>query len=288
MGKRIFAVIAVVASAAFLTSPRSFAAAPAFDSAGDPAYDLAGGGWTPGDNGGFGFLPWIFPAGSFGTFFHFTGSSTVNGDGLDDGLTFGLPPGIPGDGDINVPSADGPKSWGLLADPTAAASLAEAVRPFAGPPLLPGETFSIDFDNGTVVPGGAVGFGLLSAGVARFEFLIGATGGPYFVMDSAGFTPTPVPYTTEGMSLAFTLVTVDTYTLTVTPKGAAPIVSPVLTLAGPLGGGLDAVRIFNFGSGAGGGPADAFYNSMSIIPEPTTIALVGLALVGFVALRRRV
>jgi hypothetical protein len=278
-------IVAVLLSVTLVAVPCGFGAAPAFDSAGDAAYDLAGGGWVAGDSGGFGFLPWVMPAGSFGTFFIFTGSAVGNGDGVDDGLTFGAPPGIPGDGDINVPSSEGPRSWGLLADPTGGASLAEAIRPFAGPPLSPGETFTIEMDNGTALAGSAAGFGLSSAGTARFEFF--ATAGGYFVMDGTGFTPAPVPFTTEGLSIAFTLVTLDTYMVSVTPYGAAPIVSPVLPLGGVSGSGIDAVRIFDFGSGPGGGPADIFFNSMSIIPEPATATLVGLALLGALALRRR-
>ena len=261
---------------AILAVPLSQAAAPAFDSASDVVYD-APGGWAAGDNGGFGFLPWIMPGASVAPFFQFMGSSVVNGDGLDDGL----PLGVLGDGDINTPSAGGPRAWGLLAVPPA--GLSEAFRPFAAAPLLPGETFSINMDNGFVAAGGAAGFGLLSAGVARFEFFAGPAG--YTVMDAAGFTPAPVPFTTEGLTIAFTLVTPGTYTITVTPFGLPPIVSPVLVLAA--GGGIDTVRIFDFSSGAGGGPADIYFNNMSIIPEPTTVTLVGLALAGLLAVRRR-
>jgi hypothetical protein len=156
--KRKFTTVLFCSMTLVLAAAGAFAAAPAFDSAGDCAYDTSGGGWVSGDNGGFGFSPWILPGTSFGTFFIFTGSAVINGDGLDDGLNYGAPPRAAGDGDINVPSADGPKSWGLLADPTSVPSLAEAIRPFAGPPLLAGETFSIDFDNGSNAPGAAVGF----------------------------------------------------------------------------------------------------------------------------------
>ncbi len=280
MKQRTFlAIIGTTAVVCLLNISGAFAAAPAFDSASDPVYDAAGGGWVPGDDGGFGFGPWGFPAGSFGAFFIFMGDSTVNGDGLDDGL----PVGVPGDGDINTASADGPRAWGLDADPTAGASLAEAFRPF-DTPLLVGETFSINMDNGFVAAGGAAGFGLLSAGVARFEFFAGPGG--YFVFDAAGFTAAPVPFTTEGLTIAFTLLTPATYMITVTPFGAASIVSPILGLAA--GGAIDTVRIFDFGSGPGGGPANIYFNSMSIVPEPTTVTLVGLALAGLIAARRRV
>ena len=296
--QRLAAVVLTASLAMALVAANTHAAAPAFDSASDieytsldPTFPTGLPTWevvAPLDNGGVGFAPWAGVPGAGG---FFMGSSVGNGDGLDNGIIGGLP----GDGDINTFNAvDGvPQAWGMFSGPGA---LTEAVRPFALGPLLPGETFSIDFDNGFVAAGGGVGLTLqIAAGpglpvpaTTAWEFGFAGGAPTYYIIDGltgpAG-APIPVPFTDEGLNISFTMVGPGAYTATITPRGGAPFVipaSPTLA-AGPI---LQA-RLFSF-SNPGGPAFDLFANNMSIVPEPTTLTLVGLGLIGLLSLRRRV
>src|SRR4051812_16066646 len=100
----------------------------AADDASQPAYQ---DGWSAGDNGGFGFGAWTFLNQAF------IGSSTSNGPG-------GTSPGIDTAGE----------SFGLLSN-AGTPALAQALRPF-NTVIAVGQTFSMDFDNGTVGSNGLV------------------------------------------------------------------------------------------------------------------------------------
>src|SRR5207237_6147779 len=94
-------------------------------------------GWTDGTNGGTGWgSPWSIHTG--GTF---AGSSATNGAG-----------DLDGDGDINAPHNANGRAWGMkatAATPTTLGDGVSAQRMLNGP-LSVGQTFKIDFDNGTV------------------------------------------------------------------------------------------------------------------------------------------
>src|SRR5262245_5069369 len=62
--RRIAAVSCATVASAW-SSAICYAAQLALDTADDPVYDVAHGGWQAGDNGGFGFTPWNFDAGYF-------------------------------------------------------------------------------------------------------------------------------------------------------------------------------------------------------------------------------
>lgn len=295
--KHFLSALAVFIAALMLSLTTTLAAAPAFDSASDIQYGPADptppvgappGWWDPtgSDNGGFGYAPWLGAVGAGGGGF-FMGTSVGNGNALDDGIIGG----VPGDSDIDTmnPTIPGLVSWGVF---SGAGSVVEMVRPFAGGPLLPGETFSIDLDNGFVAPGGVVGLTLqVAPGVglpgAATAFELGFAGGAgtyYFIDATTGGVPVPtaIPFMDEGMTFTLTMTGPLAYVATVTPKGGVPIAVGGGLLIAPI---LQA-RIFSF-SNPGGPPADMFANSMSIIPEPTAFALVGLGLLGTLALRRR-
>jgi hypothetical protein len=302
--KRMVVKLLVCALVLGLGASIAFAqASPAFDSASDieygpvdpsPPVGVGPGWWDPSgfDNGGFGFLPWLGAVGAGGGGF-FMGTSTGNGDGLDNGIIGGLP----GDGDIDTfnPSVPAMQSWGMF---SGFGSVVEMVRPFTGP-MLPGETFTISLDNGFVAGDGSGGPGLdgvvgltlqtavgigLPAGATAFEIFFVGGDPTYYVTDGTGTFPIALPFTDEGFTFSLTVTAPGAYAASVTLPGGA-----VIGGAGPLAGGgapIVQARIFSF-SNPGGPAFDMFANSMSIVPEPTTFALVGLGLLGGLALRRK-
>lgn len=251
-----------------------FAANLASDSAADSAYD---NGWQSGDNGGTGFGAWTI----FVTDANpdrngvFVGSSGNNGS---------APSG-------NIDTAG--RSWGMYANQLInqdnfSIGVVTASRSFTGGELSIGQTLLLSMDNGfigsTFRGTGAVGFSL-----NRFSFFFPGGGNEYRIgygdpNDTIGLQGTGVAFTDDGLDLAFTRTGVDTYKFIITPKGGSPV--EITGVMSDTGGALDSIMLYNKTAGPGS-EADAFFNSMAIIPEPATAVLVGLGLLSAATLRRR-
>jgi len=278
-----------------LAAASASAAATAFDSAADPAYN-ARPGQTPGlwyelSNGGYGFGPWLpgsgnpDPTNSVG----FVGSSTTNGTGDMDN-----------DGDINTPRNASGRAWGMLATPASDQGIEgtpSASRLFNGP-LSVGQTFRIDMDNGVIADPvlsggrhgpGSIGWSLRGGGE---EFGLEATGDSphYFLLGGSTELDSGIPLTYEGLHCEFTLLQpllpfaggwimkvtslspgAQSYTFTGGRVGA-----PIELVVGDSGGGLD--------------PANAVYfNNISVgdVPEPGAVGVVGAGAALLLRRRRR-
>ncbi|MCS7049213.1 MAG: PEP-CTERM sorting domain-containing protein [Verrucomicrobiae bacterium] len=261
-GKKFAALFAVALAAALSNTAQ--AAALASDVASDIAYD---DGWATGDNGGTGFGPWTLNTfGSGGVAGHFIGNSSNNAGGSS--------------GNINTAG----ESFGLFAEP---GMVSEAIRPFTGA-LTVGQIFLIDFDNGWIQDGGTVGLGLQNnASQNRIEFFFIGGQTTYKIQTGATQTDSGVGFTGDGLRLEFTLTGADTMKLVIKNTGGSTLATfSNLALGGNAGSGIDRVRLFNASAGPGSNH-DAFYNSLRIIPEPTTALLVGLGVMGAMLLRRR-
>jgi hypothetical protein len=271
MKKTLLALVATLSALSL-----AHAANIASDDQTQTAYD---DGWTTGDNGGTGFGAWTLTttSGDGGQNGHFIASSTGNADGLDNG-TVG---GVASDGDIDT----GGEAWGMYAN---SGQTAGAVRPLSGGSLSVGQTITLDFDNGYIDNGSVVGIGLQnSSGENVWEAFFVGGNSSYQFNQSGGVTNTAVGYTDEGLSIAFTLTGASTYSATITTLGGASdtISGSLLSPAG--GSSVDQIRIFNFNAGSGGS-ANVYANSLQVIPEPTTMAMMGIGLAGaFLARRRR-
>jgi photosystem II stability/assembly factor-like uncharacterized protein len=206
------------------------------DNASDAAY---GSGWASGNNGGYGFQPWVFTtAGSGGSFF--VGDSSVNGNGTS--------------GNINT---TGGRSWGIAANGITSASAVRALNAA----LAVGQTIKIDMDTGALDTGDRVSFGILSGANVLFEFYIGGGDGQYSIIDLSQ-TNSYVFATLDGLHLEFTLTAASAYSLAITPNGGS-----TTTLAGAMSAGaINGVRLLNSANGGSGASRNLYFNSLQIVP----------------------
>lgn len=220
------------------------------------------------ENGSAGFGSWTITltSGDGGQNGTFTGNSTGNGDG--DGNA---------DGDIGNPA------WGFYAN---SGQTASGVRSFAGGPLAVGQSVLFSFDNGFIGNGAAAGVALRTSGGANvFEFLfVGGTAN--YAINDAGSTATTINFSDEGFDLVFTLTSATTYDLTIDGLGGVGAGFDQSFTGRTISGNIEQFRAFNNNSGSGGA-ANLFVNDLAVVPEPSTIVLGGLGLIGLVAARMR-
>jgi hypothetical protein len=239
----------------------------AFDSAADTVYD---DGWQNGDNGGYGWGGgWV----ALFSPYNFIASSTTNGSG------------DPGDdGDIDTQG----RSWAMYTlNPGPISHEATfAIRPFDGGLTL-GQQFVIDIDTG---PSGGFGSGFVSVALrdsgTNQRFVLTGSAGGYFLQGGS----TGIGFTDQGLHIVFTLTGADTYNVTFYSVGSdGPTGLPLSfngSLGGPAGGGLVDVYLSAFDTGPDAANWQ-FFNSIAIIPEPSTMLLVCTALPIALLLRRR-
>jgi glycosidase len=210
-------------------------------------------GWQTGDNGGTNFGAWTLNStGNSSQAGFFIGDSRNNGNGNSNG-----------DNDINT----GGEAFGMYANNN---QQANAIRPFLTS-LLPGTVFSVQMDNGFINTGSSVGFGLQnSTGQNLFEFFFNGGQSVYQINDNLSNRNTTLGFSDEGLNLQFTLLTANTYQLSITRlEGGSQVITG--TLANPSGGqAINQVRLFNVNAGSGGSN-DAFFNSPSVCYPPSLV-----------------
>jgi len=233
-------------------------------------------GWASSDNGGTGFGAWTIQSdtsggGSAGSFLATTG----------------------GNGDLSIADASG-KAFGTYANGSGFQSVA-AFRAFTGGSLSIGQSFLISMDNGGIDgTGGSAGFTLRNGNTtttadsyntgSRFEFSFVQGDSDYAIYDASGKFDTGIGWQDTGLSFKFTLTGANTYNLQVIQLGSS--ITNTFTgrsLGGTLNTGLDSFAMFNRNTDT----ANVYFNQLAVIPEPSTLVLVGAGLMGLVALRRR-
>ncbi len=172
--------------------------------------------------------------------------------------------------------------WGLYAN---TGETSEGTRPFSTA-LQIGQTFRINFENGNVdAAGPSVGIGLQNATAQnRFEFYFAGGSANYTVNDNAGAGDSGIGWRNTGMTVSFTLTGANSYAWDVSAYGGSSLNSGSGTLANS--GDIDRMHVWNFNAGAGA-DANFYVNDMQIIPEPSTMALLGIGLGGMLLRRRR-
>jgi hypothetical protein len=248
----------------------------ALDRASNSTYS---GGWSAGQNGGYGFGAWSFDG---------TANPTGTADpGAQQGMSSSSPVGT---------------AWTMFNLGTAPPSgISDAGRAITGG-LQVGQTFEtvinnpigyhfyggfdILFNNGT--DNNAGGNNAAALRVSEFNYY---TSYPYWnVNDSGGGTTTSLSSSTTavaGMKLDLTLTSATAYSLTLTPLSNP---SGAYTQSGVYAGPINYVN-FRLYDGLSSGLTDTADNFeisyMEVVPEPSALALIGLGSAGVLFLRRR-
>jgi hypothetical protein len=246
--------------------------------------------WTNGSNGGTGFTAWTFTNSNNSG--EFRGSSLNNNNGTPDATQ-----------DINT----GGNAWGMFSNSDSGTNpfpTANAYRGFTSDPNFPGQaahlftsqTLSYAMDNGGINSGNTVGMSLFEGGSGtggsdtRLEVYFKGGDSDYTVNDSTGTHDSGVPFTFKGLDISIAFTGPNSYLATLTPNGGTAHTTSG-TLAGtssalPSDTQIDTVRFFNADAGSGGN-FDAFFNSLSVVPEPTGLAIFGVLSAGLLVRRRK-
>jgi len=230
-----------LALAAFAVT--SFAQPIASDNAGNYLGD-----WTNGSNSGTGFGAWNITSG--------------DGTGGFGGAFLGDPAGALITGMTNP-------SFALFANPSGSGAFASVKRAFAAP-LNVGETFSfqwgINFDSGAT---GNKGFNIFTGGIAGSSIANVNNGGSAAITING--TDTGFIYGTQAMDWSFTYSSPTTVDVFATARNGGASYSTILTVAGA----PDAFEFYATDM-QGGNEAQPYFNNLTVVPEPSTYALLGL------------
>lgn len=259
---------------ALLSSHANAALITASDNASNAPY---GNGWQTGDNGGTGWgSAWTLsgPGDSNPSHGGFFVGSSVNNSGSDDGTTNGAA----GDGDINTSGV----AWGMYANNS---QIVDAVRSFARP-MQAGDTFSIDMDNGGVDDlNGTVGVGLQTSGGTDIIEVYFKQGTGFYQVEVNNGTPSvsTLSWGNEGLNIKIDLLAGNAYQVTLKNRA-----NTSTTLSGTYTGTIDRLRLFNAFAGETGA-RDAYFNNLSVVPEPSSLAIaaVGAIFIGALFFRRK-
>jgi PEP-CTERM motif len=178
--------------------------------------------------------------------------------------------------------------WEIWTSPGSTANAAgvsgnvDATHTFAGGALLVGQTVSLNYEMRGTSVGTQVGISLLNGSGAAITLGIyggePSAGNPYpgngYYYTDAGSTFTSAgsmgyQYQTE-FNIAFTVTGADTYSA----------VAGSDSWSGTFNGSLTGIDVFNYSAG---NASDDAFNNLDVVPEPGTIALVGLGLAALLA-----
>jgi hypothetical protein len=225
-----------------------------------------GGGWSSGTNGGTGFLAWDISA-TPGTGF----AGAFIGDPSFAGVT-GM----------------STTSFGMFANPGGSGATVTVSRGLSNA-LAVGDTFSFQWGINWDSDVGNKGFNLFSGGVGGTQLLNvnqgGFPGDINFIV-GAVTNNTGIAFGTGPMTWSFTLTAPSN--LLVTSSARNGTTTPVFTTNISVLAAPNAFSFYATAMGAGD-QRQSYFNNLSVVPEPSTYALLALSAVGLAgyAARRR-
>jgi hypothetical protein len=251
------------------------------------AYDTAtgatySGGWSAGQNGGYGFGAWSF-------------NGTTDPSGASN----------PGDQQTMGSAAPLGTAWTLFnltplaGQGSGISDTGRAITEAGG--LQSGQTFQTVIENptgyhfyggydilfGNATDNNAAGDNTSALRLGVFNYF----GSVWGVNDNSGSTSTGLTAATTaaaGLQLDLTLTSATTYSLVLTPLNGSGAYTQTGTLASSLPINYVNFRLYNTPSTGPNDVADNFgIQYMEIVPEPASLALVGLGFGGLLFLRRR-
>lgn len=154
-----------------------------------------------------------------------------------------------------------PNGWGLWSHE--GGYMSEAIRPFSSA-LTGGQTFSVLCKNGWIwEDGGSVGIALRSSGDTIWQMFF--NGGESNYNTSAGVTD--IPWTDQGLDVAFTVTAPGSYSVEITPNGGAK-----RTYTGTYSGSIDNFRVWSYQNGTSdtnNPKRDLYINNMKLVTVGT-------------------
>lgn len=230
------------------------AAGPASDNAAAAVYN---DGWQTGDNGGTGFNAWDLSNNNNGA----NGSASFAGYFIGDSTA--------GSGNINTAG----KSFGIYANPGTVNTFATAQRTFSGGTLAVGQTFSlqlaVNFRNGSK------GFNLRAGGTNNV-FTFNVAGDNYtYQVNSGTSTTLSLGFQSDSVfTLSFNQVSASSESVTISRTSAGGGTETPLNQTFALSG-ITGFELFNSNTDDGSPQNNLFFNNLSVVPEPSTWALLG-------------
>ena len=151
-----------------------------------------------------------------------------------------------------------------------------ATTTFAGGALAVGQTVSINFEMRAVDPGKQVGVDLLNGSGAAITFgIFGGEPGAYpYTGSGYYFSDAGSAYASAG-SMGYQYQSEFNIAFTITGANTYSAVAGSDSWSGTFNGSLIGMDVFNLGAGDA---SDVAFNNLTVAPEPSTIALVGISL----------
>lgn len=203
-----------------------------------PDYSSYIRGWTNNSSGGFGFAAWQFTPAAGATNFRTTSATNLNLAQSINAFTM-----------------------------RAGVSATNLVNRRFETPLVPASIFEIQLDPNTIANGGSLGLALRAGTNSLLSFSAegGASQPSFFsVSDADGIRVNAVPYTAEGLSWKFELLSATNYRLTVTPNAGG---GPSVVEGAIMPGAIDTLVLSNRAGGTN--TANNFYAGRMEIRSPS-------------------